>query len=198
MTSANVRQEAYARSYALTLTALVTGVILAVAQGYETLVGWDVGEHALAATKRRTLRSVAWSAGASAVLAALLWLGAGPILAIFNASASVVEQATAMLAVSILVLPLSAASAVLYGALRSTGGVLVPMVFSLAASALVLLPLSWLLVERLGLGLAGLAWALAACEGVKAGLLLWRWLEGRWARIPSVAEAVPGAAPAAA
>ncbi len=177
-----------ARSYALTLTALVTGLVLAVAQGNETVVGWDVGERERLATRRRTLRTIGWTALGAAVLSAVLWLGAAPALSVFGASQAVVADATTLLGLSILLLPLSAVSQVLYGALRSAGDVVVPMVYSIVASVAVLLPLSWLLVQVAGLGLAGAWWALIAAEAIKAVLLLSRWIGGRWQRIPSVAD----------
>ena len=49
-----------------------------------------------------------------------------------------------------LLLPLSAVTSVVYGALRSTGDVLWPMCFALAASLLVLAPASYLFVGVLG------------------------------------------------
>jgi Na+-driven multidrug efflux pump len=184
-----------ARSYSLTLTALVTGVILALAQGNETIVGWDVGERSARRARRLTLRTAAGTAAASAALAALLWCFAEPALAAFGASEGIVAMARGALAVSIVLLPLSAATSVVYGALRSAGDVVVPMLYSIAASVLVLLPLAWLLVSRLELGLAGLFWALVGHEAVRAALMTGRWARGSWMRRrPVGAEADGGEA----
>lgn len=169
-----------ARSYALTLTALVTGVVLAVAQGNEIIVGWDVGGRELRHATWQTVRAAGWTALAAGILAAALWAGAEPALAIFGADAAVVTMAKTALGVSVVLLPLSAVVAVVYGALRSAGDVVVPMVYSVAASVLVLLPVSWLLIQHTGLGLAGAFWALVAAEAVRAALLLVRWLNGAW------------------
>lgn len=179
------------RSYTLTLTALVTGVVLALAQGNETIVGWDVGERTLAHAKWMTLRTAIWTAAAAAALTALLWYFAEPALSIFWASEAVIAAATPALAISILLLPLSAVTQVMYGALRSSDDVIVPMAYSIASSVLVLLPLSWLFVHQLEMGLVGVFWALVAAEAVKPGLLTWRWLSGAWLRTaPVVAEDV--------
>lgn len=181
-----------ARSYALTLTALVTGVILALAQGNETIVGWDFGERELRRAKLLTLRTASWTAVAAAALAALLWWFAEPALSVFGASAEIVAMAQGALAVSIALLPLSAATTVVFGALRSAGDVIVPMIYSIATSALVLLPLSWLLVAQLEMGLPGLFWALSGHEAVRAALMVGRWLRGSWTRHePVTAEATP-------
>lgn len=178
-----------ARSYALTLTALVTGVILALAQGNETIVGWDVGERTLVNAKRQTVRTAVGTAIASGVLALVLWFFADAALSIFGPNADVVAGARDGLLISVLLLPLSAVTAVVYGALRSAGDVVIPMVYSIGSSVLVLVPMSILLIQIAGLGLGGMFWALVAAEAVKAALLLGRWLRGPWAQRPSVAEA---------
>lgn len=175
-----------ARSYALTLTALVTGVVLALAQANETIVGWDAGGHQLAHAKRITLRTAAWAAGLSALFATFLWLGADAVLSIFGPSPEVLAGAREVLLLSIVLLPLSAVTAVAYGALRSTGDVVIPMVYSIASSTVILVPLAWLFVGIFGWGLAGSWWALILTEAVKSLLLLSRWLRGRWASHPSV------------
>lgn len=176
-----------ARSYALTLTALVTGVVLALAQGNETIVGWDVGEERRTHARWLTVRTAAWAAGVAAALTGALWAASGVALSIFGPDATVLAWAQEALLVSAVLLPLSAVTSVVYGALRSAGDVLVPMAYSIGTSVLVLVPLSWLFISELGLGVAGCFWALAVAEGVRAALLLARWLRGRWMRIPSVA-----------
>ncbi len=178
-----------ARSYTFTLTALVTGVILALAQGNETIVGWDIGGRAARHARRLTVRTALWTAAASAALAVLLWFGAEPVLSIFGPNADVVAQAREALLISVLLLPLSAVTAIVYGALRSSGDVVVPMAYSIGSSLLVLLPASFLFVQVWGLGLAGAFWALVLAEAVKSALLLGRWLRGRWTRIELVASA---------
>lgn len=178
-----------ARSYALTLTGLVTGVVLALAQANETIVGWDKGGRTPEHARRLTLRTALWAAAASVAMALLLWVFADSVLSIFGASPAVVAGARELLLLSVVLLPLAGVTAVVYGALRSTGDVVVPMAYSIGSSVVVLIPLAWLFVSVLGWGLAGAWWALIAAEAVKAGLLLARWLRGGWARIASVVDA---------
>ncbi len=178
-----------ARGYALTLTALVTGVILALAQGNETIVGWDVGSGERSQARQPSLRTAAWTALASGALALLLWYFADAALSIFGANENVVEQARTALLISAILLPLSAISTVLFGALRSAGDVWVPMGISLVASLAVLLPLSWLFIQKMSLGVAGVFWALVVAEAVKAALLLIRLLGKTWMTRKPVAEA---------
>jgi Na+-driven multidrug efflux pump len=105
-------------------------------------------------------------------------------------NANVLEQARVALAISILLLPLSAVVAVVYGALRSTGDVVVPMAMSIASSVIVLLPLSYLFVSTLELGVAGIFWALVIAEAVKAVLLVARLISGAWRSIEPVSAEI--------
>lgn len=177
-----------ARSYALTLTALVTGVVLALAQANETIVGWDAGGRRLAHAQRLTVRTAAWAVGLSVLFALLLWLGADAVLSIFGPSPEVVAGAREVLLLSVVLLPLSAVTAVVYGALRSTGDVVLPMISSIGTSVFVLIPSAWLFVGVFDGGLAGAWWSLILAEAVKALLLLSRWVRGRWANRTSAAD----------
>lgn len=177
-----------AQSFALTFTALVTGVILAMVQGNETIVGWDVGERDFAAARAQTRRTLIGTVMVSAALAVLLWLAGPTLLSLVGLDEDAVAMGTAGLLVSILLLPLSAVTGILYGVLRSAGDVNIPMVYSIATSLLVLAPLSYLFVEVWKLGVAGAFWALAVAEAVKAVLLAMRWIRGRWTAIAPVVE----------
>ena len=177
-----------AHSFALTLTALVTGVVLAMAQGNETIVGWDVGDREVAHARRQTIRALVGTALAAAVLTALLWLAGPFVLPLVGLDDDAVAMATTGLAISILLLPLSAVTTIVYGALRSAGDVTVPMAYSIGTSVLVLAPASFFFADTLGLGVAGAFWALVIAEAVKSALLLGRWLRGAWQRRPRVIE----------
>ncbi|MDF3128871.1 MATE family efflux transporter [Kiritimatiellaeota bacterium B1221] len=177
-----------ARSYTLTLTALITGILLALSQGSETIVGWDVGEGAYAHASRQAAKTAGFAAGMSALLAFILWFFADAALGIFGVSDEVAALAKPVLLISVLLLPLSGITAVYYGALRSAGDVVFPMVYSLGSSIGVILPLSWILMRVFHWGLPGAFWALAAGEAVKAGLLMYRWKSKAWTRYHHLVE----------
>ncbi len=179
------------RSYALTLTALVTGIVLALAQGNETIVGWDVGAKEAVAAKRTTIRVAIGAAIAAALLAVVLWFFADAVLSIFGPNEAVVAGAKSALLYSIVLLPLAAITVVMYGALRSAGDVIMPMVYSIAASVLVLLPLSWFLIKQQGMGVSGVFLALIALEAVRGTLLTVRFVRGQWMQRGSLAHQEP-------
>lgn len=178
------------RSYALTLTALVTGIMLALAQGNETIVGWDVGAHEAAAAKRTTHRVAIGAAIAAAVLAAVLWYFADAVLSIFGPSPEVVAGAKTALLYSIVLLPLAAITVVMYGALRSAGDVIIPMIYSVLASVAILLPASWFFIDKLQLGVGGVFIALIIMEAVRATLLTARFSRGKWMHRKTVVDHV--------
>ncbi|MCW3158831.1 MATE family efflux transporter [Micropruina sonneratiae] len=154
-------------------------------------VGWDVGEADRQHAFRQTLRTAGSTALASAVLAAVLWSFADGALAIFGVNAVALDQARSAPLISVALLPLSALTSVLFGALRSAGDVLWPMAYSVAASLLALVPASHLLIGVAGLGLAGAFWALTLAEATRGGLLLARWLRRRRQAVPVVEDAAP-------
>lgn len=187
-----------ARSYLFTLTALVTGVSLAMAQASETIVGWDIGEQNPAHARTLVLRTALGVALAAAFLAVLMWWFAAPLLSFFQPNSQVLSLAKAGLLVSVLLLPLQAVSAIFYGALRSCGDVLRPMICAIAASIVVLVPSSWLFIDVLEWGFVGSLWALVLAEIVKAGLLLWLWLRGTWRKRAPVTQELTAATPTTA
>lgn len=134
------RDATNAQSFALTLTALVTGVTLAFSQGNETIVGWDVGDRDVAHARRQTRATLIITVTASVVLAVALWLGGPTLLPLVGLNAAAVALGTQGLAVSIVLLPLAAITTILYGALRSAGDVTAPMAYSIATSVVVLAP----------------------------------------------------------
>lgn len=179
-----------ARSYVFTVTALVTAVSLALTQASETVVGWDIGEGQWAHARKLAVQVAVVSATAAGALGLVLWACSGPILQVFSPNEEVMRLAKAGLLISVVMLPLQAASSTFYGALRSAGDVLWPMGVSIFASVAVLLPAAWLLVEVVGWGVIGSFWAVVAAEVVKTLLLASRWLSTAWARTNRVSKLV--------
>jgi MATE family multidrug resistance protein len=59
-------------------------------------------------------------------------------------------------------------------ALRSQNDIVIPTVTHTVSYCLVMCPLAWWLAIRMGLGLAGIVWAVAAASALAAGLLIGR------------------------
>src|SRR5690606_19858465 len=91
---------------------------------------------------------------------------------------------------SIVLLPLAAITVVMYGALRSAGDVIIPMIYSVFASVAILLPASWFFVDKLQLGVGGVFIALIIMEAVRATLLTARFSRGKWMHRKTVVDHV--------
>ncbi|MFA5568567.1 MAG: MATE family efflux transporter [Trueperaceae bacterium] len=79
--------------------------------------------------------------------------------------------------------PLLAIAMVANGALRGAGDTLPGLYATLIGRWLVSVPLAYLLALRLGMGPAGVWWALAAGTALQAGITFWRWSGRGWLRV---------------
>ncbi|MEW2444508.1 MATE family efflux transporter [Micromonospora marina] len=178
------------RSYALTLSGFVTIVVLALAQGNEILIGYDKGADDHTTARRRALRNAGWAALWSTAAAIALWAATDPLLALFSANADVVNTVRILMLIGILAQPCQAVATILFGSLRSAGDVNIPVAISIGTTALIMVPLSALLVPppgtlplpTLDLGVAGVWIALLAAEATKAVLFTHRWRRHAWTR----------------
>jgi multidrug resistance protein, MATE family len=136
------------------------------------------GQRDCAAT---SLRVSAWLAVAIAAPLGLLFaLGAGPLLALFGGSRTVVEFGAAPLVIAGLSQPFMAYATVVRMGLRGAGATESVLAVTLAGTLLVRLPLGYLLAVELGLGLTGIWLACLADWVVEAALLSLVVRRGRW------------------
>jgi hypothetical protein len=153
----------------------VAVVVLALAQGHETMIGWDKGGGSVAVARRRT--RVAWATALAATgISVMLWLAAPVLTGMFSASAEVAAQVGVLLGVAIAAAPLQAVGTIVFSSLRSVGDVTVPVLVSVGTTFLVTLPLSAMLVPdepvgplpAAGLGVVGVFIALLVAEAARA------------------------------
>jgi putative MATE family efflux protein len=169
------------RSYTLTLTGFVAVLVLALAQGNETIVGWAKGAEDNEGARRQALRTAVIAATAATALAVLSWLGADLLLALFSASDEVVAGVRSLLLISIVTQPFTAATTVFFSSLRSVGDVVAPVLYTFGTTVLIGLPLAVVLVRVADVGVVGLWLALLAAEVVKAIAVTTRWVRMGWA-----------------
>lgn len=169
------------RNYTLTINGLISLVVLASTQANETLIGYDKGAGDHATARRRATRTALWTAGVTILISAILYLFADPVARWFTDDPQVIGGIKSLLLVGILLEPFAAVMMILLGSLRSAGDPVVPVVFSVAVTWLLALPLAWLLVTRTSMGVTGLWVALAAAECVKCAGLYLRWQRMKWA-----------------
>lgn len=171
-----------ARAYVLTATALLTVIAYVISQGNEVLVGYDRGDEENRAARRRAARTAAGTTLAVTGLALMMYVFSGLLIGIFSDDPEVLAEARRVLLINVLLQPFNVFTIVIFNALKAVGDVFMPVAYSLAGTWLIGLPLAWLLVGRLDMGVAGLWWTMVAVEAFKAAVLTVRWQRMRWTR----------------
>ena len=115
------------------------------------------------------------------LLSTMLYFPADPLNGLFTKDEAIVRGVKNLLLTGIFMEPFSAGIMILLGSLRSAGDAVVPVVFSIALTWLVGLPLAWLFITQMGMGVNGLWIALAITESLKCAGLFLRWQRTKWA-----------------
>lgn len=166
------------QAYVLQMLRYVLLVSLAIGWACEIMVGHLVGSgrfrmaHQLV---RKGLRNGMLASGTLALLAAA---GAPWLMRAFTQDPAVIEMAQTLLWISFALETGRVANLVVFGALRSTGDVIVPVSVAMASIFLVLGAGSVLLGARYGL--VGIWIAYAADEWIRGSLMFWRWEAHGW------------------
>jgi putative MATE family efflux protein len=155
--------------------------------GYAAAASTLVGQ-ALGARSPRQAEDFAyealWQGGLMMSLAGLMMvLFPEPILSAFTNDPMVVAAAAGPLRAAGLVQPALAVSFILLGSLRGAGDTRWPLLSRLITAWLIRLPLTFVLVGWLEMGLAGIWLAMCIDFTCQALLALWRFGSGRWKRI---------------
>ena len=155
--------------------------------GYAAATSALVGQ-ALGARKPREAEAVAYEALRQgglmmSLVGAIMVLFPAQLVAIFISDPAVIAAATPTLRAAGLVQPALAVSFILLGALRGAGDTRWPLFSRLLTTWAVRLPLTFLVVGWMGMGLGGVWLAMCADFTLQAILVLWRFSSGSWKRI---------------
>ncbi|RRR77130.1 MAG: hypothetical protein EI684_01855 [Candidatus Viridilinea halotolerans] len=144
--------------------------------------------HALGVRKPQLVERYAyeglWQGGLMmALLGALMFFFPAQLVAFFSNDAGVTATATPVWRAAGLMQPALAVSFIILGALRGAGDTRWPLMSRILTTWVMRLPLTFLLVGTLNLGLAGVWLAMPTDFTLQAVLALWRFHAGRWKRI---------------
>lgn len=169
-----------AKTYASQLANFSFCSSAALAQANGLITGWQVGAGALDACYRKTNKAAIGAVLGSAGIAALFAIFAKPLLHLFTDDSLLIDMATKLIAVDI-ILEVGRSGNLVYGqALKVSGDAIFPSAIGAIFMYLVMVGGSWLLGIRLGLLSLGVLIAMAADECVRAVLVAWRWHSGAW------------------
>ncbi|WP_223884630.1 MATE family efflux transporter [Micromonospora craniellae] len=176
------------RLMVITVTVL-WAVIFGASSGIAILVGQRLGAGDLpGAHAYRRSGAVVMAALAVIVVAAPL-LAPGVVFHGFTDDPAVVAEARNVVYALIAIVPAMIVAMTLAGVLRAAGDTRGLMYIGVLSQVVVAMPLAYLCVTYTDLGLAGVYVGFATGLWVRAGLTLWRYRTGRWAR-----SAIEGAA----
>ncbi len=170
------------RSYALTVTALVSIMAGVISQGNEVLVGYDQGAKAFVAARRRALVNAFRTAAAVSLVSALLWWKSDALLSLFTEDQEILSGARTVLFVGIILHPCQTVGQILFHSLKVVGDVYWPVAYSLGVTFLVSLPLAWLALTHWQWGVPGLWLIYTLEEFLKALIMYVRWRRMGWVR----------------
>jgi len=113
-------------------------------------------------------------------MGAVAFLAPEFLLRFFTDDVAVIATGTVPLRVAALAMPGLAASIVFSGGLRGAGDTRWPLVITTACFWVIRVPVGWLLINVLGLGLLG-AWVTIGIDlTIRGALFWWRFRAGRW------------------
>jgi len=153
---------------------------LAIGFATEILVGHLVGAGRLHEADRHVRRSLRWGIGVSAVTALAAALAAPWLLPLITRDPKVVEAATTLLWIAVLLEPGRVFNLVVINALRATGDARFPVGAGAISMVVVMAGGAWLLGVHFGLGLPGLWLAYTADEWVRGLTMMTRWNRRGW------------------
>jgi Na+-driven multidrug efflux pump len=166
------------QAYVLQTLRFVLLISLAIGWACEIVVGHLIGSGDFATAHRLVRKGLRNGIVASGALALLAAAGAPWLMRAFTHDPAVIEAAQTLLWISLALETGRVANLVVFGALRSTGDVILPVSWAIASIVTVLGFGSILMGQWWGL--VGIWIAYAADEWIRGALMFWRWETHGW------------------
>ncbi|MEM6365697.1 MAG: MATE family efflux transporter [Planctomycetota bacterium] len=164
-----------ARTFTLSLTAMLTVVLMSISQGNEVMVGYRVGAGREDQINRCVIQASIASTVLTMSLAVLFYLFSDTLLRLFTTQREVLELGRSLLGITVFVQPFSAVNTILFHSLKARGDVRVPVLATQLMMWFLSVPLAYWLAVVIDHGVIGLWYVLLFEEALKAGFLFLRW-----------------------
>ncbi|WNG35474.1 MATE family efflux transporter [Archangium minus] len=175
------------RQYAMAISQYVFLCSLAIGMGTAILVGRMVGASQPDAAYRQALASLKWAVAITVLVDVLVILVRQPLVGLFTTNGDILLLTSRVILLSLLLESGRSFNLVLVNALRAAGDAQFTVYMAFISMVCMSLPLGYLLVFKLQLGLPGIWLAIAADEWTR-GLVFWyRWKSRAWERHSLVA-----------
>lgn len=169
-----------ARQYAANISMFTYLFAMAVGMGTAIIVGRLVGGNYKDEAYRRVWRSVCWASSVTIVMVVLVIALRERLMGLFTSDPEIIRLGANVLSLSIILETGRTVNIVLINSLRAAGDAKYPLWIGMFSMLAMSLPLGYLLVFPLKLGLAGIWLAIAADEWLRAVIMFFRWKSRAW------------------
>lgn len=171
-----------ARQYAINLTSFVYLFAIAIGTGTSIIVGRLIGSGNKDDADLQVKESLKWAFKLTIIMSLLLIAVRYPLLHLLTDDLLVIELAAAVLIWSLFVDTGGTINIVLVNALRATGDAKYPVLIGVISMICIGLPLGYIFIFKLNLGIIGMWLALGCDEWLRAGFIYKRWKSRKWER----------------
>lgn len=168
------------RAYAVMFANVTYLFSSAIGQATQVVAARLMGAGRVPETNRRVLTTTLWSLLASTTMSVLLWLLARPLYGMFTHDTRILELCSVIMLIEIPLEMGRAVNIVMVRCLQAVGDIAYPTVLCVIFAWLFGVGGAWLFGVYLDMGLPGIWISMALDECVRAVLLFWRWMSGRW------------------
>ncbi|WP_151733556.1 MATE family efflux transporter ['Paenibacillus yunnanensis' Narsing Rao et al. 2020] len=186
------------RQYAVNISNYIYLFSVAVSMGTSIIVGHLVGARRTEEAYSRVFASAKWALLVTVVIDILIILVREPLFGLFTDNKQIIAMGASVLLLSFFLETGRTCNLVIINSLRASGDAKFPVYMGLISMVCMSLPLGYLLVFKLDLGLAGVWLATAADEWVRAIIMYFRWKSRAWEKHGLIQHDTVQPAPAAA
>ncbi|WP_408631610.1 MATE family efflux transporter [Metabacillus kandeliae] len=169
-----------ARQYATSISMFIFLFAIAIGMGTAIIVGRLVGANRSEEAYDRVWKSAGWALGVTVAMVGVVILLRHQLMSLFTTDQDIIELGTHVLILSILLETGRTINIVLINSLRAAGDAVFPVWMGMISMVGLSVPLGYLLVFQLHLGLAGIWIAIASDEWTRAVIMFFRWKSKTW------------------
>ncbi|WP_405158129.1 MATE family efflux transporter [Paenibacillus sp. FSL H8-0283] len=168
------------KQYAGNISSYIYLFSMAIGMGTSITVGRLVGARRKDDAYKRVFDSVKWALLATVIIDVIIIFFRVPLMSIFTDNPEIIKLGAQVILLSLLLETGRTCNIVIIGSLRAAGDAKFPVYMGLISMVCMSLPLGYLLIFKLHLGLAGVWLAIAADEWTRAVIMYFRWKSRAW------------------
>ncbi|KEP25001.1 MATE family efflux transporter [Bacillus zhangzhouensis] len=152
----------------------------AISQGTQILIGRHIGAKEFDAAYRRCMKSLYWAIAISLLSSTVLSLSSTHLLAFFTSNSEIIQIASLLLLLTIILEPGRSFNMVIINSLRAAGDAKFPVYMAMISMWGIGLPIAYILGIQLELGLIGVWISFIVDEWVRGIFMYRRWRSRVW------------------